>query len=119
MKIGDFPVLRVEKPEIVTINGGMDFKAPGMSQLNNEKGLFPRDRFRGRGRLRETSPKDRFIPVHIHLGAYPGRAFWSKVINSFTPLAQDAAHSSCNPTGGYGGPFLNGQNSPKWPLFYE
>jgi hypothetical protein len=71
MKIGEIPVLRVEKPEITTSNGGMDFKAAGMSQLSNERGLFLRDRFRGQGRLRGTSPKERFIPVHIPLGAYP------------------------------------------------
>ena len=47
MNIGGFLILRVEKPEILTINGGIDFKVAGMSHLINERGLFAVDGFKG------------------------------------------------------------------------
>jgi hypothetical protein len=40
MKIGGFLVLRVERPGIFKINGGMDLKETGISHLNNGRGLF-------------------------------------------------------------------------------
>ena len=67
MKIGGFLVLRVKKPYISTINGEMVFKVAGMSHLNNGRGLFAGDRFRGRGRLRGTTPKGRLMHVQIPL----------------------------------------------------
>jgi len=44
-------------------------------------------------------------------------SFWSTVIISSSPLAQDVAHTSCNQTGGYGGPIFYGQNSFNWSCF--
>jgi hypothetical protein len=44
-------------------------------------------------------------------------SFWSTVIISSTPLAQDVAPTSCIQRGGYGGPLFYGQNSLKWSPF--
>jgi len=66
MNIGGFLILRVVKPEFLTINGGIDFKVAGMSHLINGRGLFAVDRLKGRGRLQGTTSIGRLMHVQIH-----------------------------------------------------
>lgn len=44
-------------------------------------------------------------------------SFWSTVIISSTPLAQDVAHTSCNQKSGYGGPLFYCHFLAKWSPF--
>jgi hypothetical protein len=43
VKIGEFPVLSVERPEFCPINGAMDLNAAGMSHLNYARGRLARE----------------------------------------------------------------------------
>src|SRR5208337_3497758 len=57
--------------------------------------------------------------IDFRLRKYSRRmtSFWSTVIISFTPSAQDVAPTSCNQTGGYGGPLFYCHFLAKWSPF--